>query len=247
MSEIIIGRNAILEAFDAETEIEKVFVLNSLRGEFESNIRRLCKDCNIPLAKVPEQKLNELSKNKNHQGVVAIMASISYVNHENLIAKVYENGAIPLFMILDSVTDVRNIGAIARSAHYFGAHGIIITGNFKGRINEDTIKASAGAIIKIPVSRVNSSIFTLISELQTKGIQVVAAALHREALPPNQCRMDIPTAIILGSEEKGVQPKVLQVVDHIVQIPAATDFDSLNVSVAGGILLYEAYHQRSKK
>jgi 23S rRNA (guanosine2251-2'-O)-methyltransferase len=243
MTDLIFGRNAVVEAFDAGMDIEKVFVLNSIRGEFEIQIRNLCRDHNVPLAKVPEIKLNELSRFKVHQGVVALISPITYVDVKELVKNAFDTSPSPLIIILDGVTDVRNIGAISRSSYYFGADGLIICGNFAGRINEDTVKTSAGAILKLPVSRV-SSLLTLVSDLQSLGIKVVATSL-KDAVLPHESEMKEPLAIILGAEDKGLHYKVLEIVDEVVKIPSYADFDSLNVSVAAGILLYECKKQRS--
>lgn len=244
MSEIIYGRNTIIEAFDALLDIEKVYLLNSIRGEYEIEVRNFCKENDIPLAKVPEVKLNELTRFKTHQGVAAIISPIKYVDYKQVITALVEEGANPTIVVIDGVTDVRNIGAIARSAFYFGANLIIISGSFSGRINEDTVKASAGAILKIPVSRTNS-LLTLISELQSLGIMVVATSL-KDAVTPDQIDLTIPCALVLGSEDKGLHYKTLEIVDASVKIPSMSEFDSLNVSVAAGILLYECNKQRNK-
>lgn len=243
MTDLIFGKNAVLEAFDAGLDIEKVFVLNNIRGEFEVQIRNLCKDANVPLAKVPEIKLNELSKFKAHQGVVALISPIKYYDHKDVIAAAFEKGEVPLLLVLDGVTDVRNIGAIARSAYFFGAQGIIICGNFGGRINEDTVKTSAGAILKLPVCRVNS-LLHLVSDLQSSGLKVIATSLTKDATLPENSDLTEPIAIILGAEDKGLHYKVLEIVDEVVKIPALGEFDSLNVSVAAGVLLYECTRQR---
>lgn len=242
MTDLIFGKNAVIEAFNAGLEIEKIFVLNNMRGEFEVQIRNLCRDHKVPLAKVPEIKLNELTKFKAHQGIVALISPIKFYDFRDIVAKAFDNAEIPLIIVLDGVTDVRNIGAIARSTHFFGAHGIIITGNFGGRINEDTVKTSAGAILKIPVSRANS-LLSLVSELQSLGIKVVATNL-KNSLPPTECDLTEPLAIILGAEDSGLHYKVLEIVDEVVKIPSGGEFDSLNVSVAAGILLYETKRQR---
>jgi len=244
MTDIIFGKNAVLQAFHGGLDIEKVFVLNNMRGEYEVQIRNLCKDNSVPMAKVPEIKLNELSKNKVHQGVVALISPIKYHEYTTLVADALDACQKPLFIIVDGVTDVRNIGAIARSAYYFGAHGLIISGNFAGRINEDTVKSSAGAIMNLPVCRV-SSLLHLISDLQSLGIKVVATSL-KNAVTPEISELHEPLAIILGAEDKGLHYKVLEMVDEVVKIPSYNDFDSLNVSVAAGILLYECTRQRSK-
>jgi 23S rRNA (guanosine2251-2'-O)-methyltransferase len=243
MSDIIIGRNAVIETFKSGLDIEKIYLQNNMRGEFEVEIRNLCRDHGVPLAKVPDAKLNELSRNKVHQGVIAYVSAITYVDYHDVIKESMEKGRTPLLVILDNITDVRNIGAIARSAHYFGSDGLIIAGSFSGRINEDTIKASAGAILQLPISRANS-LFTVVSDLQSLGIKVVATSL-KDAVIPNESDLNEPLAIIMGSEDKGVHYKVLEIVDEVIKIPAVADFDSLNVSVATGIILYECNRQRS--
>lgn len=244
MTDVIYGRNTILEAFSSGMDIEKVFVLSTLKGEFEVQIRNICRDNNVPMAKVPEIKLNELTKHKAvHQGVVATISPLKYADWREIIEDVFAKGQKPLIVVMDGVTDVRNIGAVARSAHFFGAHAVIISGSFSGRISEDTVKTSAGAILKIPVCRVNS-LLHLVSDLQAMEIVVIASSL-KDAVEPSSCEFTEPTAIILGSEDKGLHYKVLEIVDQVVKIPANSDFDSLNVSVAGGILLYEAMRQRA--
>ena len=218
-------------------------MLNTIRGEFEIQIRQACKQNNIPLAKVPEVKLNELAgQQANHQGIVVVIPAISYMDYREMIRLARESGQPPLLVVVDGVTDVRNIGAIARSAYFFGAHGMIITGNASGRINEDAIKTSAGALLQLPVARA-SSIFELISDLQAAGIFVAATSLTN-AVPVHTCDMRTPLAIVLGSEGKGLHYKVLEIVDYTLEIPAINEFDSLNVSVAAGIMLYEASRQR---
>ncbi|MBC7884018.1 MAG: 23S rRNA (guanosine(2251)-2'-O)-methyltransferase RlmB [Saprospiraceae bacterium] len=243
MTDLIYGRNAVIEAFDAGLDIEKVFVLNNIRGEYEIKIRNLCKVANVPLAKVPEIKLNELSKYKAHQGIIAMISPIKYYEFQDIISSAFDQGRIPLVVVLDGVTDVRNIGAIARSAYYFGADALIISGNFAGSINEDTVKTSAGAILKLSVCR-TSSLLSLVSNLQSSGLKVVATSL-KDSIEPEKSDMKEPLAIILGAEDKGLHYKVLELVDEVIKIPSFNDFDSLNVSVAAGILLYECKKQRS--
>jgi 23S rRNA (guanosine2251-2'-O)-methyltransferase len=245
MTDIIFGRNPVTEALDSGVEIEKIYMLNSMRGETEVMMRRICKEKNIPLAKVPEIKLKELTKNKVHQGLVAMISPIRYQEVQDIIAGVFENGQTPLLLVADGVTDVRNLGALARSAYFFGAHALILSGGVGGRINDEAVKASAGAMLKIPVCR-NPSIFNLISELQSAGIKVLASGMKTEN-SISESYLNEPVAILLGSEDKGLHPKVFEVVDEVVKIPAGGDFDSLNVSVAGGILMYEVNRQRHSK
>ena len=242
MSDIIFGKNAVTEAFHTCQDIEKVYVLNTLRGEYEVQIRNLCRDKNVPLAKVPEIKLDELTKNKVHQGVVAQISPVSYIDYKDIVAAAFDRGESPLLIILDGVTDVRNIGAIARSTYFFGAHGMILSGSVGGRINEDTVKTSAGAILNLPVARA-SSLFNLISDLQSMGVKIVATSL-KDAATPESIDMKEPMAILMGAEDKGLHYKVLEIVDEVIKIPSGNTFDSLNVSVAAGILLYECIRQR---
>ena len=243
MTEIIFGKNPLLEAVESGLEIEKIFMLNTLRGETEIFFRQYCKNKNIPLAKVPEVKLNDLARNKVHQGLVAIVSPVRYYQVSDILSQLFEQGKTPLLVVADNITDVRNIGSLARSAYFFGAHALIISGNASGRLNEDAVKASAGALLKIPVCR-TQSVFNLVSELQSSGIMVYAAAITSDALSPSDTDFRSPAAILLGSEDKGLNPKLYGVVDEVVAIPAANPFDSLNVSVAGSILLYEAQKQR---
>lgn len=241
MSQVIFGKNPVLEAFSSKQSIEKVYILATLRGELEIKIRNLCKEHSVPLAKVPEVKLDEISKKKLHQGLAAIISPVKYVDFVQMLEKtVADNGYI---VLLDNVTDVRNMGAIARSCYYFGASGLVIAGNFSGQINEDSVKTSAGAILKLPLSRVNS-VLTAVAEMQNKGLVVVAADVKGKKRP-DEVDLKFPTAFIMGAEEKGLHYKVLETADETIRIEGKGDFDSLNVSVATGICLYEIVRQRN--
>jgi 23S rRNA (guanosine2251-2'-O)-methyltransferase len=240
MSQIIFGKNPVLEALSSGQSIEKVYILATLRGETEIKVRKLCKDLDIPLAKVPEVKLNDLSKKKPHQGLAAVISPVTYISFESLMEEtIAKKGVI---VIMDNVTDVRNIGAIARSSYYFGATGIVLSGNFSGQINEDTVKTSAGAILKIKISRI-SSLLTAMAEMQNLGLVMIAADVKGKKTP-DQVDFTHPAAILLGAEEKGLHYKILENADEIAFIPGSGQFDSLNVSVAAGIMLYEAAKQK---
>jgi 23S rRNA (guanosine2251-2'-O)-methyltransferase len=242
MSDIIFGKNPVLEAIKAKKDIEKIYVLATLRGELEITIRQWCKENNVPLAKIPEIKMNEICRTKVHQGVAAIISPITYQDIFEVLANEEAAGKTPLILILDGVTDIRNIGAVARSALFFGASGLVITGNFAGRINEEAVKSSAGALLKIPVSRY-TSLLGLMASLQNKGVQLVGTTLNA-SVGINEADYSIPTAFILGSEDKGLHYKVTENTDINVKIQGASDFDSINVSVAAGICLYECQRQR---
>jgi 23S rRNA (guanosine2251-2'-O)-methyltransferase len=241
MSQIIFGKNPVIEAFSAGQNLEKVYILATLRGETEIKIRNLCKENNVPLAKVPEIKLNELCRNKAHQGIAALISPVTYVAFETLIEETMATGGF--FVVLDQVTDVRNIGAIARSAYYFGASGLVLAGNYSGQINEDTVKTSAGAILKLKLCRVGS-LLSAVSDMQNRGIWVTAADAKGNKDVKN-ATFTGPTAILMGSEDKGLHYKVLEIADETVRVPGTGTFDSLNVSVAAGIMMYE-YISREK-
>ncbi|MBK8623191.1 MAG: 23S rRNA (guanosine(2251)-2'-O)-methyltransferase RlmB [Saprospiraceae bacterium] len=240
MSQLIFGKNPVLEAFGSGQNIEKVYILATLRGETEIKIRNLCKEHNIPLAKVPEIKLDDLTKKKNHQGLVAMLSPVTYHTMEKVMKDVVDTKGF--MVILDNVTDVRNIGAIARSAYYFGASALVLSGNFSGQINEDTVKTSAGAILQIPICR-TGSLLSVIADLQNQGIMTYATDVKGK-IQPFEADYQHPTAIIMGAEEKGLHYKVLESADETIKIAGSGNFDSLNVSVATGILLYEISRQR---
>lgn len=244
MSDIIFGKNPVLEAIKAKKDIEKIYVVATLRGELEITIRHWCKENNVPLAKIPELKMNEMCKSRVHQGVAAIISPISYQDVFEVLSNEEATGKNPLLLILDSVTDIRNIGAVARSSLFFGASALVITGNFAGRINEEAVKSSAGALLKIPVCRY-PSLLGLMASLQNKGVQLVGTALNA-TIEISEADYTSPTAFILGSEDKGLHYKVTENTDINIKINGTSSFDSINVSVAAGICMYECQRQRKK-
>jgi 23S rRNA (guanosine2251-2'-O)-methyltransferase len=242
-SNLIYGHHPVVEAIRAGKAVEKVFFQQGERGEAEKEIRHLTKEHGIPLQVVPREKLNKMVRGQ-HQGVAAYLSLVSYQNLEDVLPFVFEQGEIPLFVVLDGVTDVRNFGAICRSAECAGAHAVIVPQSGAALANEEAMKASAGALARVRLCRVRS-LFSTVEWLQMAGVQVVATALSARAVPVFQADFSVPTAILMGSEGEGVHPKLLKMADAVVKIPQATDFDSFNVSVATGIVLYEALRQRS--
>ncbi|MEI6407867.1 MAG: 23S rRNA (guanosine(2251)-2'-O)-methyltransferase RlmB [Bacteroidota bacterium] len=242
MSNLIYGHHPVVEAIRSGKAVEKVFFQQGVRGELEKEIRHLAKEYDIPLQVVPKEKLNKLAGG-NHQGVAAYLAIIEFISIEDVVPFVFEQGQSPLLLLLDSVSDVRNFGAICRSAECMGVHSVVIPQSGSAPANEDAMKASAGALARIRISRVRS-LFSTVEWLQQSGIQVVATALSDRAEPLFEVDFNVPTAILMGSEGTGVHPKLLKMSDRVIKIPQATDFDSLNVSVAAGIVLYEAIRQR---
>ena len=242
---LIYGHHPVTEAIRAGKAVEKVFFQQGERGEVEKEIRQLTKEYGITLQVVPKEKLNKMVKGQ-HQGVVAYLALVEYQSLENVLPLVFESGEIPLFVMLDGVTDVRNFGAICRSAECAGAHAVIVPQSGSALANEEAMKASAGALARIRICRVRS-LFSTLEWLQECGVQVVATALSERSEPLFKADFSIPTAILMGAESEGVHPKLLKMSDKVVKIPQATDFDSYNVSVAAGIVLYEALRQRLEK
>lgn len=191
---------------------------------------------------MPAEKLNALTQ-ANHQGVVAIAGNVTYLDLQDVISHVTEKGEVPLFLVLDGITDVRNIGAIARSAVCCGAQAIIIPDKGIAALNEEAMKSSAGALEKIAICRVNS-LNKAIDTLHLNGIKVMASEMETE-LKLYDCDLKEPVAVIMGSEDKGVYPSLLKASDILFRIPMAGNFESFNVSVAAGIILYEALKQRT--
>lgn len=220
---------------------EKVFIQKGLTGSTFQGLFSLIREKGVPFQWVPQEKLNRITRN-NHQGVIAMTGVIEYAKLETILPGIYENGETPLLMILDKVTDVRNLGAIARSAECAGAHALITGIKSSAPINADAVKTSAGALTRIAVCRENDLMET-IAFLQESGIRVVACS-ERSEKNIYQADLTGPMAIIMGSEEKGITKALLTMADDIVAIPQKGKIGSLNVSVAAGIVLFEANRQR---
>ena len=240
---MLIGRNVVIEALREGRPIDKVFIQQNLGGETWHEISQLASTRAIPVSKVPVQKLDRLSRG-NHQGVIAMTAPVAYQKLEDLIPFLYEKGITPLFLLLDGVTDVRNFGGIARSAEVLGAHAIVIPVKNSAPVSSDAVKTSAGALLRIPVCRTNSWKATL-QTLRMNGIRIYGAEGKA-----NKLIRDVdwtqPSALILGAEDKGLSGDSLRHADDLVKIPQSGETESLNVSVACGIILYEAARQRGE-
>ncbi len=241
---LIVGRNPVVEALNSGVAIEKIFLLRSATGEEISTIKRLTGQYNIPYTLVPAEKLDRFTK-AQHQGVVALAGLLHYVDLQNGISHVVENGDTPLFILLDGVTDVRNIGAIARTAWCCGAQGLILPTSHAATLGEDAIKTSAGALNKIMLLR-SPSVQQAMDVLRLNGIQILGTEM-RGSIPVSEADLVIPTCIVLGAEDKGISKEVLKRADVLIRIPMATRFDSLNVSVAAGMILYEVMRQRGNE
>ncbi len=238
----IFGIRAIIEAINAGKEIDKVFIQKEAQGELMQDLLKTLKRNNVNFSYVPIEKLNKLTKNNNHQGAVATIAPISFVSLETLIEGVLEQKQNPLFLILDQLSDARNFGAIIRTAECSGVDGIIIQKQGSAPVNGDTVKTSAGAVFNIPICKVDH-IKDAVFYLQGSGIKTVAAT---EKTEHHLYDIDFKqgVAIIMGSEDKGVNPSVLKIVDEKAKLPMYGTISSLNVSVACGAFLYEVVRQR---
>lgn len=239
---MIFGLRPVIEALNAGQELEKIFVQKNLKGDTFRELFQLVGKTTAPMSKVPIEKLNRFTR-KNHQGVVAFVSPVPYHILENLVASVFEKGEDPFFIALDRVTDVRNFGAIARSAEGMGVHGIIIPGKNSAQINADAIKTSAGALSRIPVSRVHDLQESL-HYLRESGCQLVACT-EKGNKPIYSIDMKAPLTLIFGSEEDGVSDEILKLSDHLANIPMQGSIASLNVSSATSICAYEVVRQRN--
>ncbi|MDW5287778.1 23S rRNA (guanosine(2251)-2'-O)-methyltransferase RlmB [Formosa sp. PL04] len=237
----IFGIRAVIEAIQSGENIDKVFVQKGLKGELSHELEGVLRKQRINFSYVPIEKLNKLTT-KNHQGVVAQIAPITFWDIEELVTKVMESGKTPLFLLLDQLSDVRNFGAIIRTAECTGVDGIIIQKKGGAPVNGDTIKTSAGAVFKMPICKVDH-IKDAMFYMQASGIKVIAATEKTDDLLYDVSFTE-PCAIIMGSEGKGINPSVLKLVDAKAKLPLLGEIGSLNVSVACGAFLYEALRQR---
>jgi 23S rRNA (guanosine2251-2'-O)-methyltransferase len=240
-NQMVFGIRTIIEAIKSGKEIENLYLQRGLSGGIILELRALINEKEIGFQLVPIEKLNRLTP-KNHQGAVAFISPISYDKIENIIPGIYEKGEVPLVLILDGITDVRNFGAIARTAECAGVHALIVPAKGSAQINPDAIKTSAGALYKIPVCR-HDSLFKTAKFLQESGLQLVACTEKTNDFL-YQPDYTAPTAIIMGSEESGISTDLIRISDHLAKIPMYGEIESLNVSVSAGILLYEAVRQK---
>jgi len=239
----IFGIRAIIEAIESGSTMNKVYLQKGIRGSLFFQLEKLIREKKISVSMVPVEKLDRLSKNSNHQGAVAQISPIEFHDLESLIDTTIESGKLPLFLLLDQLSDVRNFGAIIRTAECTGVNGIIIQKEGSAPVNAETIKTSAGAAFKIPICKV-SHIKDALFLLQAAGIKTVAATEKTDASIYN-INFNQPIALVLGSEHRGVNPSILKMVDYKAKLPLLGDIESLNVSVACGAFLYETVRQRN--
>lgn len=241
-NQFIYGIHPIEEAIKSGKEIDKIYIQKGIRSDAIYGLFGMIKKDSIPFQYVPIEKLNRLRPGANHQGVMASLSLISYQPFEEVLAQVYEAGKTPFFLLLDRVTDVRNIGAIARTAECAGVQAILVPSQNSAQLNSDAVKSSAGALLRMPICRLQN-MKTTIHYLKESGLQIVAATEKSNQLIYD-CDLTKPTAVIMGSEEDGISAEFLKLADFKAKIPLAGDISSLNVSVAAGIILFEAVKQK---
>ncbi len=246
-SNIVLGIRPIIEAIKAGKEVDKILMQKNATGDLMGELKKLLAHNRIPIQFVPPEKLDLIcQKNRlrslSHQGVLAFVSAITYHDLSQVIPFVFEKSETPLVLVLDEITDVRNFGAIARTAECSGVHAIVIPKKGSAQINTDAVKTSAGALNHIPVCRVDS-LKTTLQFLKESGLQVIACTEKAVDLI-QKVDYTIPTAIVMGSEESGISNDIIKTADHLVKIPLFGKIASLNVSVATGVILYEAIRQR---
>lgn len=239
--DMIFGIRAVIEAIQAGKEIDKILMRRDMTSELSRELYAALENRQVPLQNVPLEKLNKMTM-KNHQGVIAFISPVAYQRIEDIIPSIYEAGRMPFVVVLDGITDVRNFGAIARTCECAGVDAIVIPTKGGASISADAVKTSAGALLSIPVCR-EENLGNAIKFLSSSGLKVIAAS-EKTTSSYTQVAMSEPIAIIMGAEDEGVSPEHLRLCEEIVSIPMLGSIDSLNVSVATGVLLYEAVRQR---
>ena len=239
--QLIAGRNPVLELLQSDNEVEKVLLSKNATGDVVKQIIQLCREKEVYYQFVPEIKINTLSK-ANHQGVLAFTALIEYQEVQKIIDFVFAKGEEPLLLILENVTDVRNLGALARTALGLGVHAILFPKKESAAINDVAVKISAGALLKIPVCRVDNIIAT-IKDIKNNGIKVIGLDGTAEKFI-HETNTKMPLAIVAGSEDEGISNPVIRLLDELVKLPMNADLESYNVSVATAMALYEVKRQK---
>jgi 23S rRNA (guanosine2251-2'-O)-methyltransferase len=240
-NDYIFGIRAVIEAIEAGKEIDKILIKKDLQGDLANELLALVKENRIVNQRVPIERINKITR-KNHQGVVAILSAVTYHSLDNLVPQLYEDGVLPFVVVLDGITDVRNFGAIARTAECCGADAIVIPERGSVSVGGDAIKTSAGALHHIPVCR-EHSVLGAVKFLKNNGYNIVAAS-EKATISYTQGDYTVPTALVMGAEDVGISPEVLRLCDTMVSIPMFGNIGSLNVSVAAGVMMYEVVRQR---
>lgn len=240
-SQVVFGIRAVIEAIESGKQVDKVLMKKDLGGELARELLSVTREYNVPVQRVPVERINKVTR-KNHQGVIAFMAVVDYYHVDDIVPALYDEGINPLVVVLDGVTDVRNFGAIARTCECAGVNCIVIPERNSVSVNADAVKTSAGALNYLPVCR-ERNLVKAVQYLRDSGFKVMGAS---EKTDLNYTKADFtgPVAIVLGAEDTGISTDVLKLCDTLVAIPEFGQINSLNVSVAGGIMIYEVVRQR---
>ena len=240
-SQVVFGIRAVIEAIESGKQVDKVLMKKDLGGELARELLSVTREYNVPVQRVPVERINKVTR-KNHQGVIAFMAAVDYYHVDDIVPALYDEGINPLVVVLDGVTDVRNFGAIARTCECAGVNCIVIPERNSVSVNADAVKTSAGALNYLPVCR-ERNLVKAVHYLRDSGFRVMGAS---EKTNLNYTKADFtgPVAIVLGAEDTGISTDVLKLCDTLVAIPEFGQINSLNVSVAGGIMIYEVVRQR---
>lgn len=240
-SQVVFGIRAVIEAIESGKQVDKVLMKKDLGGELARELLSVTREYNVPVQRVPVERINKVTR-KNHQGVIAFMAAVDYYHVDDIVPALYDEGINPLVVVLDGVTDVRNFGAIARTCECAGVNCIVIPERNSVSVNADAVKTSAGALNYLPVCR-ERNLVKAVQYLRDSGFKMMGAS---EKTDLNYTKADFtgPVAIVLGAEDTGISTDVLKLCDTLVAIPEFGQINSLNVSVAGGIMIYEVVRQR---
>lgn len=240
-TQYIYGVHAVLEAIDAGKDIDKILLNKTLNDETAKEISERARQLRVPVQRVPVQKIDRITR-RNHQGVLAMMAAVTYYRVEDLVPQLFDEGVNPFVVVLDGVTDVRNFGAVARTCECAGVNAIVIPERESVSVNADAVKTSAGALNYLPVCR-ERNLVNAVKLLRDSGFKIVGTS-DKQHLPYTKADYTGPVAIVLGAEDKGISPEIMKLCDTQVLIPEFGNINSLNVSVAGGIMIYEVVRQR---
>lgn len=241
-SQQVYGIHPVMEALDSDKVMDRVYIEKGNQNPQLHELSKRCRELGVPIFAVPIFKLNQLSR-KNHQGVIGIISQIEFSDVDELVAMAYERGEQPLVLLLDGITDVRNFGAIARTAECAGVHAIVIPERNSAPVNEDAIRTSSGALMRIPVCRVGS-LRTALDSLSLAGLKICGLS-EKGKQSLYETDLKIPLALVMGAEDTGLSDVVLRKADELLQIPLAGKVASLNVGVATGIALFETLRQRA--
>ena len=240
-TQYIYGIHAVTEAIEAGKDIDKILLSKTLNNDTAQEIINRAKALRVPVQRVPVQKIDRITR-RNHQGVLAMMAAVTYYHVEDLVPQLFDEGENPFFVVLDGVTDVRNFGAVARTCECAGVSAIVIPDRESVSVNADAVKTSAGALNHLPVCR-EHNLVAAVKMLRDSGFKIVGTS-DKNSMPYTQGDYTGPLAIVLGAEDKGISPEIMKLCDIRVLIPEFGHINSLNVSVAGGIMIYEVVRQR---